>query len=89
MLAREERHNLIIASSEEQLDQEKSLLASLQSLSIRGFIVAPTSAEDSSHLRRLIDENVPPVLIDRAAQGVECDSVVVDNEGARARPLNI
>nr|WP_278521115.1 LacI family DNA-binding transcriptional regulator [Brucella anthropi] len=85
--AREEGHNLIIASSEEQLDQEKSLLASLQSLSIRGFIVAPTSAENSSHLQRLIDENVPLVLIDRAAQGVACDSVVVDNEGGARKAI--
>ncbi len=87
VLAREEGHNLIIASSEEQLDQEKSLLASLQSLSIRGFIIAPTSAEDSSHLQRLIDEHVPLVLIDRAAQGIECDSVVVDNEGGARKAI--
>lgn len=87
VLAREEGHNLIIASSEEQLDQEKSLLASLQSLSIRGFIVAPTSAEDNEHLQRLIDENVPVVLIDRAAPGIECDSVVVDNEGGARKAV--
>ena len=87
VLAREEGHNLIIASSEEQLELEKSLLASLQSLSIRGFIVAPTSAEDNLHLQRLIDENVPVVLIDRAAQGIECDSVVVDNEGGARKAI--
>ena len=43
-LARECGHNLVIGSSEEELDQEISLLSSLRSLSIRGFIVAPTSA---------------------------------------------
>ncbi len=87
VLAREEGHNLIIASSEEQLELEKSLLASLQSLSIRGFIVAPTSAEDNQHLQRLIDENVPVVLIDRAAPGIECDSVLVDNEGGARKAI--
>jgi len=87
-LAREEGYNLIIASSEEQLEQEKSLLASLQSLSIRGLIVAPTAADDHSHLGHLIDEKVPLVLIDRVAEGVECDSVVVDNEGGARKAVD-
>ena len=87
VLARENRHNLIIASSEEQLEQEISLLTSLRSLSIRGFIVAPTSAADNSHLQGLIEENVPLVLIDRVAEGVECDSVVVDNEGGARKAV--
>jgi LacI family transcriptional regulator len=87
VLARECGHNLVIGSSEEELGQEISLLASLQSLSIRGFIVAPTSADDNSHLERLVAENVPLVLIDRVAQGVECDSVVVDNEGGARKAV--
>lgn len=86
-LARECGHNLVIGSSEEELAQETSLLASLQSLSIRGFIVAPTSADDNSHLQRLIAENVPLVLIDRVAEGIECDSVVVDNEGGARKAV--
>lgn len=87
VLARGSRHNLIIASSEEQLALEVSLLASLQSLSIRGFIVAPTSADNYSHLQQLIDENVPLVLIDRVVEGIECDSVVVDNEGGARKAI--
>ena len=89
VLARECGHNLVIGSSEEELDQEISLLSSLRSLSIRGFIVAPTSATNNVHLQSLNVENVPLVLIDRVAEDVECDHVVVDNEGARARRWNI
>ena len=81
LLARECGHNLVIGSSEEELGQEISLLASLRSLSIRGFIVAPTSSDNNAHLQSLIAANVPLVLIDRVAEGVDCDSVVVDNEG--------
>jgi LacI family transcriptional regulator len=88
VLARGSQYNLIIGSSEEELEQEVSLLASLQSLSIRGFIVAPTSAETNSHLKRLIEENVPLVLIDRVVQGIECDSVVVDNEGGARKAID-
>ncbi len=87
VLARECGHNLVIGSSEEELAQEISLLASLRSLSIRGFIVAPTSQGNNAHLQGLIDENVPLVLIDRVAEGVDCDSVVVDNEGGARKAV--
>ncbi len=85
VLVRECGHNLIIGSSEEELGQEVSLLASLQSLSVRGFIVAPTSADSNVHLQCLTAENVPLVLIDRVAEGVDYDSVVVDTEGRGAQ----
>lgn len=86
-VARQDNHNLVIGSSEEQVDQEKSLLSSLQSLSIRGFIVAPTSSVDSGHLQTLIDDGVPLVLIDRAVENIDCDSVVVDNEGGARKAV--
>jgi len=87
VLARSNRYNLIIGSSEEELEQEVSLLASLRSLSIRGFIVAPTSDGDNFHLKHLIEENVPLVLIDRVVEGIDCDSVVVDNEGGARKAI--
>jgi LacI family transcriptional regulator len=87
VLARECGHNLVIGSSEEELSQEISLLSSLRSLSIRGFIVAPTSADSNAHLQSLISEAVPLVLIDRVAEGVDCDSVVVDNEGGARKAV--
>jgi LacI family transcriptional regulator len=86
-VARQADHNLLIGSSEEQVEQEKSLLSSLQSLSIRGFIVAPTSSDDSGHLQALIDDGVPLVLIDRAVENIDCDSVVVDNEGGARKAV--
>ncbi|ESZ73606.1 LacI family transcription regulator [Mesorhizobium sp. L103C119B0] len=78
---RKHRHNLLIASSEENVEQEKELLESLRSLSIRGFILAPTSATDSQHIVQLAREGAPIVLIDRVVKDLQCDSVVVDNEG--------
>lgn len=78
---RKHRHNLLIASSEENVGQEKQLLDSLRSLSIRGFILAPTSATDSGHIAKLVHDGIPIVLIDRAIKDLQCDSVVVDNEG--------
>lgn len=78
---RKRGYNLLIASSEEDTDQEKELLESLRSLSIRGFVLAPTSANDNRHIARLVREGLPVVLIDRVVAGVKCDSVAVDNEG--------
>lgn len=74
-------HNLLIASSEESVEQERELLDSLRSLSVRGFILAPTSTSDNQHIVSLAREGSPIVLIDRVAENVRCDSVVVDNEG--------
>src|SRR4051812_48645554 len=82
---RKQGHNLLIASSEESVEQERELLESLRSLSVRGFILAPTSASDNQHIVNLAKDGAPIVLIDRVAENVRCDSVVVDNEGgARA-----
>jgi len=78
---RKQGHNLVIASSEESVEQERELLESLRSLSVRGFILAPTSASDNQHIVKLAREGAPVVLIDRVAPNVRCDSVVVDNEG--------
>ncbi len=87
VVARELGHNLVLGSSEEDLGQEISLLASLRSLSIRGFIVAPTSSADNAHLQSLVAEHVPLVLIDRVAEGLDCDSVLVDNEGGARKAV--
>ncbi|WP_334175373.1 LacI family DNA-binding transcriptional regulator [Pseudoxanthobacter sp.] len=78
---RRKHHNLLIASSEESVKQEKELLESLRALGIGGFIVAPASATDTRHIASLAREGAQFVLIDRAARAVRCDSVVVDNEG--------
>lgn len=78
---RKHGHNLLIASSEEDLEQERDLVESLRSLNLRGFIVAPTSAEETAHFQALASENTPVVMIDRYSDAVACDSILVDNEG--------
>lgn len=78
---RRQGYNLLIASSEEDVDQEKELLESLRSLSIRGFIVAPTSAAQTGHFEKVARESAPLVMVDRYVRGLSCDSILVDNEG--------
>lgn len=77
---RRSRHSLLIASSEEDLKQERELLDSLCALNVRGLIVAPASAVGNDHLIRIAEEGMPLVLIDRAVTGVPCDAISVDND---------
>lgn len=77
---RRSRHNLLIASSDEDIGQERELLDNLRALNVRGIIVAPASDEDSHHLIRMAREGMPLVLIDRLPSGMPCDSITVDNE---------
>jgi LacI family transcriptional regulator len=85
---RKEGHNLLIASSEEDVEQEKDLLSSLRSLSVRGYILAPASATDNQHVVELSQDGAPIVLIDRVAKNVRCDSVVVDNKGGACAAID-
>lgn len=78
-------HNLLIAASEEDVAQERELIDNLRALNVRGLIVAPASDRDNQHLVELVREGVPLVLVDRELPDVNCDSIMVDNEGgARA-----
>lgn len=85
---RKQGHNLLIASSEEDVATEKELLGSLRALSVRGYILAPTSATDNQHVVDLSHEGTPIVLIDRVAKNVRCDSVVVDNKGGACEAVD-
>jgi LacI family transcriptional regulator len=77
---RRRNYNVLIASSEENTDQERQVLAGLRALNTQGLILAPASTEDNHHILELVREGVPIVLIDRLVKDVACDSVTVDNE---------
>lgn len=81
-------YNLLIASSEENVDQERDLVESLRSLSLRGFIVAPTKAEDTRHIQSIVEDGTPCVMIDRLVENVACDSILVDNKGGARNAID-
>lgn len=76
---RGKRFSLIIASSEEDLTQERALVGNLLALNVRGLIVAPASDADHRHLVQAAGE-MPLVLIDRDLN-LPIDSITVDNQG--------
>ncbi|MFC0200557.1 LacI family DNA-binding transcriptional regulator [Paracoccus rhizosphaerae] len=87
--ARGSQHSLLIASSEEDLTQERALLDNLRALNVRGVIVAPASVDDNAHLAQLVHEGTPVVLIDRVLADMPCDSVAVDNEGGAREAVEL
>lgn len=85
---RKSRYNVVIASSDDNVEQEKELLETLKALSVPGFILAPASSRHSEHIVRLAEAGTPLVLVDRVSSGVRADSVIVDNESGARRAVD-
>jgi LacI family transcriptional regulator len=75
-----EGYHLIICNSNEQVDEEKRRINLLFENRVDGMIIIPSSA-DGTHYSVLESSSIPFVLIDRLAEGIEADAVLVDNEG--------
>lgn len=73
---------LLLSSSDERLDRERKIIETLRRHMMSGLVIAPAAQEGAPHLAQLVTDGVPLVLIDRRIQGIEADSVTVNNEGA-------
>ncbi|WP_265521696.1 LacI family DNA-binding transcriptional regulator [Oerskovia flava] len=71
---------LITTSSDEDPEQERSLTSALLERRVGSLIVTPT-ATDHADLAAEIADGLPIVFIDRPAEGVDADTVVIDNRG--------
>jgi LacI family transcriptional regulator len=69
---------LVICNSNETVEDERLRVELLLEKGVDGLIVIPAGAH-GDHLRQAQQQNVPLVLVDRLVEGVECDSVLVDN----------
>jgi LacI family transcriptional regulator len=76
-----ERHGLstLLADSHDSIQQEKDLLAHLQSRQVEGFIVCPIGTS-SAHLRRLEEAGAHVVVVDRWFSDVRLTTVSSENE---------
>lgn len=45
---------------------------------VDGLVVA-TSVDDGTHIKECLDDNLPVIMLDRLIDGLDCDSVTVDN----------
>jgi LacI family transcriptional regulator len=74
---------LLIASSGDEPDHERELIASMTSRRVQGLVLVP-SAEDYSFLTPMMGRGMRVVSVDRPAGGISASSVVIDNrDGVR------
>jgi LacI family transcriptional regulator len=71
---------VIMASSQENAEQERLLALDLCERRVAGLIIVPTIS-DHGYLRDEIDRGIPVVFLDRPGEGIEADAVVIDNRG--------
>jgi LacI family transcriptional regulator len=71
---------LITTSSDEEPARERALTEALLERRVGALVVTPT-ATDHSTLRPEIEGGTPVVFVDRPAEGIEADTVVIDNRG--------
>lgn len=83
------RHLLIIASHNGDLDQEVHLIDLLLEHRVRGLLVVP-AARDHRNLKPELEAGVHVVFLDRPPKDIDADIVMVDNRaGARAAVENL
>lgn len=80
-IAYQNGYRLIFCSNENDDDKSKELIELFNFRQVDGFIIVP-SPGIRDIITNLIDENIPVVLLDRYFDGLDCDSVVINNEEA-------
>lgn len=74
-------YNLIISNTDERLDRERDVFATLSQQLVAGVILAPAPGDIASR-DYLFTQTVPTVLVNRWLEGVPCPAIVCDDEGA-------
>ena len=77
----------IVLSTHEDLDEERAAIGVLVDKRVDGMIIASAALgrDDVDHIRDAVDRGVPVVLVDRALDYLDLDSVVIDNRDAARR----
>lgn len=81
-VARRHGYTLLLANTDEDIVLEQEAVRVLAEKRVDGLIVVPASSTDSAHLALLIAQRLPLVMIDRSIQGIEADTMMVDNVAA-------
>jgi LacI family transcriptional regulator len=76
----EKGYSVVICSTDEKVEKEKLQISMLRDRKVDGLIIS-SSQENPELLNKLVDANMPHVLIDRTFQGMKSPNVYVDNFG--------
>ena len=77
---------LMTASSEESAAREQMLATELIERRVAALVIVPTN-QDQAHLASEVANGLPLVVVDRPAEGVDADTVVIDNRGGIRRAV--
>ncbi|MCX6224196.1 MAG: LacI family DNA-binding transcriptional regulator [Bacteroidia bacterium] len=82
-LAWQNGYNMVICSTDEQVDKELQQIEFLLDRHVDGLIIS-SSQTDAGYFNQLVDTGIPHVLIDRSFPGMKSPGITVDNaNGAR------
>jgi LacI family transcriptional regulator len=76
-----EGYSLIVTSTDEKVEVEKTSIDRFFQKQVDGLILAPVSRSNSDHLKDLVKSEIPIVLIDRIIEGLDVDMIVSDDLG--------
>ncbi|MFA6657410.1 MAG: substrate-binding domain-containing protein [Mesotoga sp.] len=76
-----EGYSLIVTSTDEKVEVEKTSIDRFFQKQVDGLILAPVSRSNSDHLKDLVKSEIPIVLIDRIIEGLDVDMIVSDDVG--------
>jgi LacI family fructose operon transcriptional repressor len=71
--------NLFLCNTDEDCEKEKLYLQLMRDEHAAGIIIAPTHQTDES-IQRILERDIPCVVIDREIRGADIDTVVINNE---------
>ena len=77
--ARERGYAILAASLDEEPEREHALVESLVRRRVDGLLLMPAT-ERQDYLANDVHSGLPVVFVDRRPNGIDCDSVTVDNE---------
>ena len=80
-IAYEKGYKVIFCSNENDDERSNELISLFKYRQVDGFIIVPSPGIKDT-IDDLISDNIPVVLLDRFIEGLNCNSVVIDNEQA-------
>jgi LacI family transcriptional regulator len=74
-------YKVIFCSNENDDEKSNELISVFKFRQVDGFVIVPSPGIKDT-IENLIKDNIPVVLLDRFFEGLDCGSVVIDNEKA-------
>lgn len=78
-VAYQHKHALMICNTDEEAEKEKFYIDSMLSEKVSGLIIVPSKG-NAAYIKELKEQGYPIVCVDRYPDGLNIDTVTIDNE---------